>query len=188
MARATTVFSQENSVRLRKRRQLNIKIKYSYIIAVALVALSIVLAFDAFTSYMSPYLSVSQAAAIEVGQDDENEIRVIGFVANDSVVIKNTSVTFNLVDEDSTITVNYVGERKEFQEGREVVVIGTLVSQGLMEGHDMLVQCESKYEGGGESLLGDPIFLAAILIGSGAIAGTVVSTTWKRKQHKPDAT
>ncbi len=132
---------------------------------------------------MNPYLTVSQVASFGAEYDRETEIRVIGVVANDSVKYKNTSITFNLVDEKSSITVNYVGERKDFQEGREVVVIGSLISQGLMEGHDMLVQCESKYEGGGESLLGDPVFLAAILLGSGAIVGTLVSTTWKRKQH-----
>lgn len=116
---------------------------------------------------------------------NKEEIQIIGTVANGSVTYKNTFMVFNLIDEESVIKVNYTGTPRPpqgFQPGGQVVVIGKLVSPGTVEGYDMLVKCPSKYEGEGKSLLADPIFLTAILLGSGAIVGTVVSMAWKRKQ------
>ncbi len=93
-------------------------------------------------------------------------------------------MVFNLIDEESAIKVNYTGSPPDnFQEAEQVVVIGKLVSRGTIEGYDMLVKCPSKYEGEGKSLLGDPMFMAAILLGTGAIVGTVVSMTLKRKHE-----
>jgi cytochrome c-type biogenesis protein CcmE len=113
------------------------------------------------------------------------DIQVLGTVANGSVTYKNTSMIFNLTDEESAITVNYTGSPPQnFQEGKQVVVIGRLTSPNTLEASQMLVKCPSKYVGEGKSLFADPIFLAAILLGSGAIIGTAVSTAWKRKQHK----
>jgi len=110
---------------------------------------------------------------------------VLGTVANGSVTYENTSMVFNLVDEESAVKVNYTGSPPQnFQEGEQVVVIGKLISQNTLEASQMLVKCPSKYEGGGKSLLADPIFLTAILLGSGAIVGMVVSMAWKRKQHE----
>jgi len=149
-----------------------------------LIVLSGALAYDAFSSYISPYLTVSQVVRNSETYLNGN-IKVLGTVANGSVTYENTSMVFNLVDEESTVKVNYTGSPPpNFQEGTQVVVIGKLVSPDTIEGYDMLVKCPSKYEGGGKSLLADPIFLAAILLGSGAIVGTVLSVAWKRKQHE----
>lgn len=109
---------------------------------------------------------------------------MLGTVANESIAHENTSMIFNLIDEESVIKVKYAGSPPNFQEGGQVVVIGKLTSPSTIEASQMLVKCPSKYEGGGESLLADPIFLAAILLGSGAIVGMAVSMAWKRKQHK----
>jgi len=128
---------------------------------------------------------VSQVVENSATYYNKEEIQVIGTVANGSVTYENTSIVFNLIDEESTVKVNYTGSPPQnFQEDTQVVVIGKLVSLGTIEGYDMLVKCPSKYEGEGKSLLADPIFLAAILLGSGAIVGTVVSIAWKRKQHE----
>lgn len=164
-----------------KREALEIKVKYTYIIAIVVVVLSGVLAYDAFSSYINPYLTVSQVVRSPATYLDE-DIQVLGTIANGSVTYKDLSMVFNLIDEESMIKVNYTGSPPQsFQEAEQVVVIGKLVSPGTLEGYEMLVKCPSKYEGEGRSLLGDPIFLAAILLGTGAIVGTVVSMTWKRK-------
>lgn len=136
---------------------------------------------------MNPYLGVSQVVENSAAYYNKEKIQVIGTVANGSVTYENTFMVFNLIEKESVIKVNYTGTPRPpqgFQEGNEVVVIGKLVSLDTLEGHDMLVKCPSKYEGGGESLLTDPTFLTALLLGSGAIVGMVVSIAWKRKQHK----
>jgi len=136
---------------------------------------------------MNPYLAVSQVVENSAAYYNKEKIQVIGTVANESVTYENTFMVFNLIDEESLINVNYTGTPRPpqgFQPGGQVVVIGKLVSPGTIEGYDMLVKCPSKYEGEGKSLLTDPIFLAAILLGSGAIVGTVVSIGWKRKRHE----
>ena len=110
-------------------------------------------------------------------------IQVLGTVANGSVTYINASTVFNLIDEQTMIKVNYArSQPQNFQEGEQVVVIGKLISPNTMEATQMLVKCPSKYEGEGKSLLTDPVFLAAVLLGSGAIVGTIVSIGWKRKQ------
>ncbi len=133
---------------------------------------------------MNPYLTVSQVVENSATYDNRAEIQVLGNVANGSVKYEDAFMVFNLIDEESVITVNYTGTPRppqNFQPGGQVVVVGKLVSPSTIEGRDMLVKCPSKYEGEGKSLLTDPIFLAAILLGSGAIVATVVSMAWKRK-------
>lgn len=149
-----------------------------------MIVLSVALAYDAFTSYMSPYLTVSQVVGNTAIYLDE-DIQVLGIVANGSITYENTSIAFDLIEEESLIEVTYARSLPQnFQEGIQVVVIGKLISPNTIEGYNMLVRCPSKYEGEGESLLADPIFLIALLLGSGAIIGIVVSTVWKQKQQK----
>ncbi len=150
---------------------------------IILIALSGVLAYDAFTSYMNPYLTVSQVMENSAAYGNEEEIRVIGTVANGSVMYEDGFMVFNLTDEESVIKVNYTGTSRPqgFQPGGQVVIIGERVSMNTIRGFDILVKCPSKYEGEGNSLLANPVFLAAILLGAGAIISTVVSMVLKRK-------
>lgn len=148
------------------------------------MGLSAALAYDAFTTYVSPYLSVSQVTGNSATYLNE-DIQVLGTIANGSVTYINTAIVFNLIDEKSMIEVNYTGTPPQnFQEGIQAVVVGKLTSSSTMEASQMLVKCPSKYEGGEQSLLAEPIFLTAILLGAGAIVGTVISIAWKRKQNK----
>ncbi len=152
-----------------------------------LIVLSGALAYDAFTSYISPYLTVSQVVENSATYHNKEEIQVIGTVVNGSTRWKeNGSLQgFDLTDEEYIINVTYTRSLPPgFNDAEQVVVIGKLVSPGTIEGYDMLVKCPSKYEGEGKSLLADPVFLAAILLGSGAIVGTVLSIVWKREQHE----
>jgi len=111
------------------------------------------------------------------------DIQVLGTIANGSVTYKNTSIVFNLTDEETIIKVNYIGSPPQnFQEGTQVVVIGELISPNTLEAPQMLVKCPSKYEGGEKSLLTDPVFLTAVLLGFAAIIYIVVSIALKKEQ------
>jgi cytochrome c-type biogenesis protein CcmE len=157
-----------------------IRAKYTYLIAIVLVLVSGVLAYDAFTSYMDPYLTVSE---VEADGDSylDSDVQVMGTVANGSLAYDKGRMVFDLVEGESVVRVDYAGSPPQnFQEGGQVVVSGKLVSADTLEATSMLVKCPSKYEGEGESLLADPIFLVTILVGSGAVVGTVVSTAWRK--------
>ncbi|NIQ07184.1 MAG: cytochrome c maturation protein CcmE, partial [Candidatus Korarchaeota archaeon] len=136
-----------------RREAFEIKIKYTYIMVIILIALSGVLAYDAFTSYMNPYLTVSQVMENSAAYGNEEEIRVIGTVANGSVMYEDGFMVFNLTDEESVIKVNYTGTSRPqgFQPGGQVVIIGERVSMNTIRGFDILVKCPSKYEGEGNS-------------------------------------
>jgi cytochrome c-type biogenesis protein CcmE len=144
--------------------------KYTYIIVGALVVVSIILAYDASTSYISPYLSVSEIAKNSATYIHK-EVQVLGTVVNGSSGWgENDSFLFNLTDGQYTIEVTYNGNLPSgFNEGQQVVVIGNLVSPYNLSASEMLVKCPSKYEGGETSLLTDPVFLIAIVLGSAAL-------------------
>jgi cytochrome c-type biogenesis protein CcmE len=142
------------------------KIKYTYIIIGALIAVSIILAYDAFTSYMNRYYTVSEIVENNTAYINE-KIRVLGTIVNGSRGwTEDGFLLFNLTDGRNTIKVIYKGSSPQnFKEGQQVVVIGKLVSPNRLDASEMLVKCPSKYEGGETSLLSNPIFLIAIIIG-----------------------
>jgi len=146
------------------------KIKYTYIIVGALIVVSIIIAYDASTSYINPYLSVSDM--VENGTAHINEeVQVLGTVVNGSCDwAEDGSFLFNLTDGQNTIKVTYNGNLPQgFNEGQQAVVIGNIVSSYHLNASEMLVQCPSKYEGEEASLLTDPVYLIAILLGCGAL-------------------
>ena len=157
------------------------KIKPAYVILAILAILSIVLAYDAFTSYVNPYLTVSQI--VENGAAYVNkEVQVLGLVANGSVGWNGSaSISFNLTDLKSELAVLYQGPPPQnFNEGQQVVVIGRLVSLYHMDSSQMLVKCPSKYEGQQNSLLTDPIFVIAMVLGGIGLAYFVATTVLKK--------
>lgn len=151
------------------------KIKYTYIIVGVLIVVSIVLAYDAFTSYIDPYLSISEIAENNPTYVNK-KVQVLGTVVNGSSRwAEDGSFLFNLTDDNNVIEVTYEGSRPpNFNEGQQVVVIGELVSQYHLNASEMLVKCPSKYEGGETSMLNNPVFLLAIIIGSAALIYYVV--------------
>lgn len=146
------------------------KIKPTYVIAAALIAVSLVLAYDAFTSYVSPYLSVSEIVRNNLSYSNR-DIQVLGKVANGSSTwAQDGSFLFDLTDEQSTISVtSRASVPQNFQENQDVVVVGRLLSPGNLNASEILVKCPSKYEGGNTSLLNDPIFLIAIILGAATL-------------------
>lgn len=146
------------------------KIKPTYVIAAVLIAVSLVLAYDAFTSYVSPYLSVSEIVRNNSSYSNR-DIQVLGKVANGSSTwAQDGSFLFDLTDEQSTISVtSRASVPQNFQENQDVVVVGRLLSPGNLNASEILVKCPSKYEGGNTSLLNDPIFLIAIILGAATL-------------------
>lgn len=122
------------------------KIKPVHIIVLALVVISAILAYDAFTSYINPYLTVSQVA----GEDTyvNNEVQILATVANGSVQWGDDgSLLFDITDGQATITVTYSGSQPQgFKAGQKVVAIGELTSPHHMNATQLLVKCPSKYE------------------------------------------
>jgi len=161
------------------------RIKYTYIIVGALIAVSIIIAYDASTSYINPYLSVSDVVENSAAHINE-EVQVLGMVVNGSSDwAEDGSFFFNLTDGQHTIKVTYNGNLPQgFNEGQQAVVIGNVVSSYDLTAVEILVQCPSKYEGGEASLLADPVFLIAMLLGCGALVYFVVFTLSKRSHHR----
>ena len=122
------------------------KIKPVHIIVVALVVLSAILAFDAFSSFINPYLTVSDVVVNEeyIGK----EIQILDTVANGSVNLREDgSLLFNLTDGQATIAVTYSGIQPQgFKEGQKIIVIGRLTSPYHVNATQLLVKCPSKYE------------------------------------------
>lgn len=158
------------------------KIKYTYIIIVILIVVSVILAYDAFSSYINPYLNVSEIVENNATYINSGEVQVLGIVVNGSSGwADDGSFLFNLTDGRHAIKVTFeLSPPQNFQEGQQVVVIGKLVSRYHLNASEILVKCPSKYEGGESSLLTNPVFLIAIIIGTAALIYYVVFIILKK--------
>jgi len=157
------------------------KIKGKYLLAGGLILLSIALAYDSLTSYINPYLSVTQIT----GNPDRyvsKSIQVMGVVTAGSLVRGNDgTLSFTLTDGGETIGVNYRGAAPQnFDQGREVVVVGSLTEEVNLEASKILVKCPSKYESEDSPLPSNHLFLTAMVIALVAAAYLVVTAFWKR--------
>lgn len=157
------------------------RIKYIHLIILALIILSGILAYDAFNSYINPYLTASQLIRNSSAYLNKN-IQVIGTIVNGSTSWREDgTLLFNLTDGESTIRITYKGSLPQnFKEGEQAVVIGKLISLNIMEASQILVKCPSKYEGGKGSLLTEPVFIIAVLLGSVAIIYSILSIVLKK--------
>jgi cytochrome c-type biogenesis protein CcmE len=122
------------------------EIKPVHIVVVALIVLSAILAYDAFTSYINPYLTVSEVA----GNDKYSvkDVQILATVANGSTQWgEDGSLLFAITDGQATLTVTYSGSQPQgFKEGQKVVVIGTRTAPYHVNATQLLVKCPSKYE------------------------------------------
>jgi len=157
------------------------KIKPTYVIVGVLIVVSVALAYDAFTSYISPYLSVSEVVKNNSAYANK-DVQVLGKVVNGSSGwADDGSFLFNLTDGLYTIGVTYSQSvPQNFKEDQDVVVIGRLLSPYHLNASEMLVKCPSKYEGGETSLLADPVFIVAIVLGAAALIYYVVFVLLKK--------
>lgn len=122
------------------------KIKPVHIIVLTLVVVSTILAYDAFTSYINPYATVSQVTGNE--KYIHKEVQILATVANGSTRWgEDGSLLFNLDDGKATIAVTYSGIVPQgFKEGQKIVVIGELTAPYHLNATQLLVKCPSKYE------------------------------------------
>jgi len=122
------------------------EMKIKYIVVAVLIVLSGALAYDVFSSYLSPYMSVSQVAGNE--RYLNREVQIMDTVVNGSTSWgEDGSLSFKITDGRATINVTYGKPVPPgFKEGLKVVVIGTLDSPYHVNASQLLVKCGSKYE------------------------------------------
>jgi cytochrome c-type biogenesis protein CcmE len=158
------------------------RIKRTHLLILALVGLSVILFFDAFNSYIDPYLTATQLRKNSPVYLNKN-IQSIGRIVNGSISWKEDgTLLFDLSDEESTIRVAYKGNMPQnFKEGEQAVVVGKLISINTIEASEILLKCPSKYEGEQDSLLTEPVFIMAILLGTVAIAYFILSSLLKKR-------
>ncbi len=92
------------------------------------------------------YLTVSEVASDP--QYIGTEVQVKGIVKEGTLDV-NLTTSFVLTDKSADINVEYVGEKPiNLASGKDVVVIGTLVSNEKIVARKILTECASKYVGG----------------------------------------
>ncbi|WP_309491934.1 cytochrome c maturation protein CcmE [Candidatus Hecatella orcuttiae] len=117
-----------------------------------IVALCLILAvigsyvvYEQLTSSITPYTPVSELME-KPSEYYGRQVQVTGIVKEGSVERVGATLTFILADNRSSIEVTYFGVYPSgFQEGNEVVVIGTL-QDSVLQAEKVLVKCPSKYE------------------------------------------
>ncbi len=90
-------------------------------------------------------------------------------------------VRFTLTDGYEAIAVQYSGALPQnFDEGRDVVVVGSLKGGDALEASKILVKCPSKYEGEEPPRQNNHIFLTAMAVALMALAYLAVTMLWRR--------
>ena len=105
------------------------------------------LAFRAFENSAAYYYTISEVQANEVS---EQKLRVKGQLVPDSVIYDASIplLGFSLTDGDAHIQASYRGVLPDnFNHSEEVIIEGTLNSQGELLVSKLMLQCPSKYEG-----------------------------------------
>lgn len=115
-----------------------------HVVAVILLIAGGVLAYDALTSSINPYLTVSQASAQIPGHG--NEIQVLATLSSwayDNEGAMHLAIT----DGNVSMDVNYRGIPPQgLQQGQKIVAIGSLAPDHSLNATRILTKCPSKYE------------------------------------------
>ncbi|MBM4248831.1 MAG: cytochrome c maturation protein CcmE [Euryarchaeota archaeon] len=130
-------------VRCRKKRRLGRRATVA--IAVALIAVVLVVGLWGMWGGNASYLGVKEVTSNQ-GKYLDRYVEVRGTVKLQSH--NTTNRTFTLLEGSSGILVNYTGAPpSNFEEGKDVVVKGTLRSDGglVLVAKEILVGCASKY-------------------------------------------
>jgi cytochrome c-type biogenesis protein CcmE len=157
------------------------KIQGKYIAAGALLLLSAGLAFDSVSNYVNPYLSVSQVA-LNLERYSGKSIQVMGIVESGSFMRGDGgTIQFILTDGQQSLPVQFTGTTPQnFNEGKDIVAVGSLTDEASLEAAKILVKCPSKYEGEKSPQQNNHVFLTAMALVVLAVAYLVVTTFWKR--------
>lgn len=152
------------------------RVQGKYLLVGFLLLLSAGLAYDSLSKYMNPYLSVSLVVSRCADYEGRN-VQVMGVVAPGSVQRGGLGpVVFSITDGFESLDVSYAGALPQnFDQGKDVVVLGTLSRAGALEASTILVKCPSKYVEGEAPRTNYHIFVATLLITLGALAYLGVS-------------
>ncbi len=156
------------------------KIQNKHIIIVVLLALSAGLAYDSLSNYVNPYISVTDALDYST-QYQGKSLQVMGKMSANSLQRSNDgSLSFELTDGSSYITVTYKGvPPQNLDPENDIVVVGSLQDTDVLQASQIMVKCPSKYEGE-DSEQTSHVFLTGIgiaLLGVGYLAFTMF---WKK--------
>ena len=157
------------------------KIQSKHVIIIVLIAVSAGLAYDSVSNYMNPYIPVSDISANHARYTGKS-LQVIGAVEPGSLNrTDDGSLSFTLIDDGGSIKVTYRGVPPQNleQEGNQIVVLGTLGSDGEIESSQLLVKCPSKYEGEEEQGI-STVFLAAIGVALLGVGYLVITMFFKK--------
>jgi cytochrome c-type biogenesis protein CcmE len=157
------------------------KIQGKHVVAGVLLLLSAGLAFDSISNYINPYLSVTQVA-LNLERYSGKSIQVMGIVESGSFIRGDGgTMQFTLTDGQESLPVQFTGATPQnFDEGKDVVAVGSLTGEASLEAAQLLVKCPSKYEGENPPQQNNHIFLAAVALAIITVAYLVVTTFWKR--------
>jgi len=123
---------------------MSMKLNPLHIIVICLMVLGGILAYDALTSSMNPYMTVSEVTRDPVHLN--TDVQVLATVATWSM---DTAGTMHIVltDGNASIEVFYTGVPPQgLTQGQKIVAIGELSSAHQLNATQLLVKCPSKYE------------------------------------------
>lgn len=157
------------------------KIQGKHLVAGILLLISAGLAFDSLTNYLNPYLSVTQVAS-NLDRYEGKNIQVMGVVAIGSIIRGDEGITrFAITDGSGSLDVTHVGTLPQnFDQGKDIVVVGTFKGGEAIDASKILMKCPSKYEGESAPLLGNHVFWVALVIALVAVVYLVITLVWKR--------
>ncbi len=113
-----------------------------YILIALLVLASAALAYDAISSSINPYVTVSDVTGPAASGKD---VQVLATVADYSYA-DDGAMLILLTDGNATLNVTYRGIPPQgLLAGQKIVAIGTISSPGRLEADQLLVKCPSKY-------------------------------------------
>lgn len=157
------------------------KIQGKHAVAGLLILISAGLAFDSVSNYINPYLSVTQVV-LNMERYSGKSVQVMGFVEQGSFIRGDTgTIRFTLTDGQESILVQFTGTTPQnFEEGKDVVAVGSLTGESSLEASKLLVKCPSKYEGESAPQQNNHIFLFAMGLALLAVAYLAVTMFWKK--------
>ena len=157
------------------------KISGKYVVAGILLIFSGFLAYDSLSNYINPYLSVTSVVR-NIDQYRGRSIQVMGVVQFDTFDRGNDgTIRFAINDGTEAIGVVYTGALPQnFDEGKDVVVVGSLDGDDTVDARQILVKCPSKYEGEEAPQQNNHVFLAALGVAFIALGYLGVTMFWKR--------
>ncbi len=157
------------------------KIKGKYVVAGILLLFSALLAYDSLSNYINPYLSVTSVVR-NLDKYQGKSLQVMGVVESGTFDRGNDgTIRFAINDGTETISVIYTGALPQnFDEGKDVVVVGSLNGDETVDASQILVKCPSKYEEEEPPQQNNHVFLVGMGVALVAVAYLGVTMFWKR--------